>query len=85
MHAISKMPAQSSCMPRRGVCQNAPILWGLQRDFGVWQSYVPATSARVLSMRMGLLVTSAPNPMRFTLASSRVPPVKASTYSAVCT
>ena len=83
MRAIGELPAQSSRMPRKGACHIALILWGCKSDFGLWQSDVPATSARVLSMRMGLLVTSAPNPMRFTLTSSRVPPVKASTYSAV--
>ena len=54
-----------------------------QQRRGLWRA--PATSASVLSIRTGLRVTSAPKPMRFILVSSRVPLVKASTYSGVCT
>ena len=54
-----------------------------QQRPGQWDA--PATSASVLSIRTGLRVASAPKPMRFTLASSRLPLVKASTYSGVCT
>ena len=54
-----------------------------QQRPGQWRA--PATSASVLSIRTGLRVTSAPKPMRFILASSRVPFVNASTYSGVCT